>query len=100
VPSVRPEEPPPGTWGELYPSSIAGRSIPLPGDPIAEALGRTRRIASALAALGVEPPPRLLSAPEIAELEWSSLDPIGAQLAPRAFTDSPRSLQQIEEVTT
>jgi hypothetical protein len=93
VPSVKPEAPPAGMWSELSPSSLAGTPEPLMGDPIAEALTRTRRIVGALAALGVEPPPRLLNAAAISALGWASLDPISAQLAPRAFTEpTPRPL--------
>ena len=100
VPSVRPEEPPLGTWGELYPSAIVGRLTPLPGDPVTEALTRTRRLIGALRALGVEPPPRLLNATEISTLGWASLDPISAQLAPRTFTDPlPRPLALHEEAS-
>jgi hypothetical protein len=98
VPSVKPEEPPLGNWGELSPAALLGRPAPLPGHPVALALTRTRRLIGALSALEVEPPPRLLSAAEISALGWASLDPIGAQLAPRHFTDStPRPLPILEE---
>ncbi len=94
VPSLKPEEPPVGTWGELYPSAILGQLAPLPGDPVTEILSRTRRLVGALTTLGVEPPPRLLSAAEIHALGWASLDPISAQLAPRTFAEpTPRALQ-------
>jgi hypothetical protein len=93
VPGVKPEEPPPGTWGELYPSAIVGRLEALPGDPITEVLTRTRRLVGALRALGLEPPPRLLTAAEISALGWASLDPISAQLIPRSFAEpTPRPL--------
>jgi hypothetical protein len=99
VPSIKPEEPPAGTWGELYPSAIVGQLEPLPGDPIAEVLARTRRLVGALSGLGFEPPPRLLSAAEISALGWASLDPISAQLAPRTFTEPVPRLLPIHEVT-
>jgi hypothetical protein len=93
VPGVKPEQPPQGTWGELYPSTIVGRLEALPGDPITEVLTRTRRLVGALRALGLEPPPRLLSAAEISALGWASLDPISAQLIPRSFAEpAPRQL--------
>jgi hypothetical protein len=94
VPSVKPEEPPPGVWGELSPAALTGQVMPLPGAPVTAVLTRTRRIMGALAALGIEPPPRLLSAAEISSLGWASLDPIGAQLAPCIFAEpTPRPLQ-------
>jgi len=100
VPSIKPEEPPPGMWSELSPAVLAGQLAPLPGDPITAALTRTRRIVGALTALGIEPPARLLSAAEISALGWASLDPISAQLAPRTFTEpTPRPLQ-LHEVAT
>jgi hypothetical protein len=88
VPSAAPETPPRGSWGELLPGAIVGTLERLNGDPIAEALGRTRRLIGALATLGTEPPPRLLTAPEITALLTHTLDPIGmrAQLSP--FTRS------------
>lgn len=98
VPSVKPEEPPLGSWGELSPAAILGRPAPLPGDPVTTVLTRTRRLIGALTALGVEPPPRLLTAAEISALGWASLDPIGARLAPRPFTQpTPRPLAIHEE---
>jgi hypothetical protein len=94
VPNVKPEQPPSGTWGELSPSAIVGRPQPLPGDPVTEVLTRTRRLIGALTALGLEPPPRLLTAGEISALGWASLDPISAQLIPRSFIEpSPRHMQ-------
>ena len=81
-------------YEQLYPSTIAGRLEALPGDPVAEVLTRTRRLVGALRALGLEPPPRQLSATEISALGWASLDPISAQLMPRSFAEpAPRPLQ-------
>ena len=82
VPSVAPELPPRGSWGELFPAAIVGTQERLNGDPIGEALGRTRRLVGALAALSTEPPPRLLSANEITALLALALDPIRAQTQP------------------
>lgn len=100
VPSLKPELPPAGTWGELSPSALLGQNEPLPGDPVAEVLTRTRRLISAFGALGIDPPPRLLRAAEISELGWASLDPISAQLAPRVFAEAaPRELYVDRETT-
>jgi hypothetical protein len=82
VPSVAPETPPRGAWGELFPAAIIGTLDRLHGDPIAEALARTRRLVGALAALGAEPPPRLLAAHEITTLLALALDPIRTQSHP------------------
>jgi hypothetical protein len=68
----------------------------LPGDLVTAALTRIRRIVGALTALGIEPPPRLLSAAQTSALGWASLDPIGAQLAPRRFVEpTPRPLATV-----
>jgi hypothetical protein len=93
VPSVAPETPPRGTWGEVYPSTVVGTLTRLNGDPITEALTRTRRLVGALAALGTEPPPRLLSACEIRALLFLALDPIRAQSQPLVMTDAARPLR-------
>ena len=85
VPSVAPETPPRGAWGELFPAAIAGTRGQFGGDPIAEALARTRRLVGALAALGTEPPPRLLPAHEITALLMLALDPIRTQAHPLAL---------------
>ena len=88
VPSVAPELPPRGTWGELLPSAIVGQLNALSGDPVTEVLARTRRLVGALAALETEPPPRLLTAPEIRTLLALALDPIHAQAQPLALPNS------------
>jgi hypothetical protein len=93
VPSVTPETPPRGAWGELYPAAIAGKTTRLPGEPVTEALARTRRLVSALAALGTEPPPRLLCAHEIRTLLFQALDPIRAQTQSLIIADAIRPLQ-------
>jgi hypothetical protein len=93
VPSVAPEIPPRGTWGELYPSAIVGKTTRLQGDPVTEALARTRRLASALAALGTEPPPQLLSAQAIRALLFQALDPIRAQTQSLILADTLRFVQ-------
>jgi hypothetical protein len=82
VPSVAPETPPRGAWGELFPAAIVGTLERVKGDPVTEALSRTRRLVGALAALGTEPPPRLLAASEIAALLTQALDPIRIQAYP------------------
>jgi hypothetical protein len=82
VPSVAPEIPPRGAWGELFPAAIVGTRDRFSGDPIAEALARTRRLVGALVALGTEPPPRLLAAHEIVAVLALALDPIGTQTHP------------------
>jgi hypothetical protein len=93
VPSVAPDLPPRGTWGALAPEQIAPRPAPLPGDPVANALGRARRLAGALAALEIEPPPRLLRAHEIRVLLRLALDPVATLAHPDAFADEVRPLQ-------
>ena len=82
VPSVAPETPPRGSWGELSPAAIVGTLERLSGDPVAEALSRTRRLIGALTALGTEPPPRQLAAAEITALLTQALDPIRVQAHP------------------
>ncbi|MDW8234091.1 MAG: hypothetical protein RMJ54_15020 [Roseiflexaceae bacterium] len=57
VPSIAPELPPSGTWGELLPAAIVGQTTRLAGDPVEEALARARRLLSQFAALGMELPP-------------------------------------------
>lgn len=88
TPSEAPEEPPMGTWGELYPASIVGKITRLPGDPVQEALGRLRRLINGLAALGTEPQPRILSAAEIRTLLAMSFDPIAFQAHPLILSDA------------
>lgn len=94
VPSVAPETPPAGTWGEIQPAHIAGTITKLPGDPIEEALLRARRIIGQLATLGIEPGPRLLTADEIRHVLRIAMDPIAHERLPlRGRVHAPRPLQ-------
>ncbi len=97
VPSVAPELPPPGTWGELLPAAIVGQTTRLPGDPVAEALTRARRLLSQLAMLGLEPPPRLLAAAEIRALLRAALDPVADESQQQRSLAAPRLVQIGEE---
>jgi hypothetical protein len=97
VPSLAPEVPPPGTWGELLPAAIVGQTVRLDGDPVEEALARARRLLSQFALLGMEPPPRLLSAPELRALLKGSLDPVAAESQRQRRLSAPRSLQLADE---
>lgn len=94
VPSVAPETPPAGMWGELLPSAIAGQVTRLPGDPVSEALTRARRLLGQLATLGVEPGPALLPAAAIRLLLRAALDPVAAESQQQLTAlDAPRPLQ-------
>lgn len=97
VPSLAPEVPPPGTWGELLPAAIVGQTVRLDGDPVEEALARARRLLSQFALLGMEPPPRLLSAPELRALLKGALDPVAAESQRQRRLGAPRSLQLADE---
>jgi hypothetical protein len=97
VPSVAPEAPPPGTWGELFPAAIVGQTTRLTGDPIDEALTRARRLLSQFALLGMEPPPRLLRAAEIRALLRDSLDPVAGESQQHRRMDAPHLLQIVAE---
>jgi hypothetical protein len=72
----------------LLPSTITGHLKPFPGDPVVEVLARTRRLIGALATLETEPPPRLLSAPEIRALLAMTLDPVRAQAHPLTLSNT------------
>lgn len=93
VPSVVPELPPAGTWGELLPTAIVGQTVRLSGDPVAEALSRARRLLGQLATLGIEPSPRLVPAATIRLLVRAALDPIAAEGQQLNTIDAPRPLQ-------
>lgn len=94
VPSVAPEIPPSGTWGEMLPASMVGQITRLHGDPVSEALTRARRLLGQLATLGIEPGPTLLPATAIRLLLWAALDPIAAESQPPLTAlDAPRPLQ-------
>lgn len=92
VPSVAPETPPSGTWGELLPAAIVGQLNHLKGDPVTEALSRAHRLLRQFTTLGIEPGPTLLSAGEIRHLLRASLDPVAAEGLPQRTIDAPRML--------
>ncbi len=94
VPSVAPETPPAGMWGELLPTTIVGQITRLSGDPVSEALTRARRLLGQLATLGIEPAPALLPAAAIRLLLRAALDPIAAESQQQLTAlDAPRPLQ-------
>lgn len=93
VPSVMPEMPPSGTWGELLPAAIVGQINRIEGDAVSEALGRAERLLRQFASLGVEPAPRLLSAETIRHLVRAALDPIAGEGQQRRSFDAPRLFQ-------
>lgn len=96
VPSVAPEVPPAGTWGELLPTTIVGQTIRLTGDPVTEALTRARRLLGQFATLGIEPVPSLLPAAAIRLLLRAALDPIAAEGQQQITTiEAPRPLQVV-----
>lgn len=97
VPSIAPEMPPSGTWGELLPAEIVGQTTRLAGDPVEEALTRARRLLSQFAALGMEPPPRLLRADEIRALLRMALDPVAGESQQQRTLAAPRLIQVTEE---
>ncbi len=97
VPSIAPESPPPGTWGELLPAEIVGQTTRLDGDPIEEALSRARRLLSQFTVLGMEPPPRLLRAAEIRALLRNALDPVAGESQQQRSLEAPRLLQIVED---
>ena len=92
IPTVVPETPPRGTWGELQPAALIGQTVPLPGDPVEEALGRIRRAVGQFAELGMEPRPRLLSAAEIRVLMALALDPVRMRTHPLSGAHTVRPL--------
>lgn len=93
VPSVAPETPPSGTWGELLPAAIVGQATRLNGDPVAEALNRAQRLLGQFATLGIEPAPRLLPSAAIRHLLRAALDPVAAEGEQQRAVDAPRLLQ-------
>lgn len=93
VPSVAPETPPSGTWGELLPTAIVGQTTRLAGDPVAEALTRAHRLLGQFALLGIEPAPRLLPASSIRSLLRSAFDPVGWEGDQRHTIDLARPFQ-------
>jgi hypothetical protein len=94
VPSVAPEVPPSGMWGELLPVAIVGQTVRLSGDPVTEALARARRLVGQLATLGIEPVPTLLPAGAIRQLLRAAFDPVAAESQQHvAALDGPRPLQ-------
>lgn len=93
VPSVAPELPPMGTWGELLPTAVVGQTVRLSGDPVAEALTRARRLLGQLATLGIEPAPLLVPAATIRMLVRTALDPVAAEGQQLSAVDAPRPLQ-------
>jgi hypothetical protein len=97
VPSIAPELPPSGTWGELLPAEIVGQTTRLAGDPVEEALSRARRLLSQFAALGMEPPPRLLRPDEIRALLRVALDPVAGESQQQRSLAAPRLIQVVEE---
>jgi hypothetical protein len=97
VPSVAPETPPSGTWGELLPAEIVGQTTRLSGDPVEEALTRARRLLNQFAVLGMEPPPRLLHADEIRALLRLALDPVAGESQQQPGLAAPRLIQVVQE---
>lgn len=94
VPSIAPETPPSGTWGELLPTAIVGQISRLPGEPVLEALTRARRLLGQLATLGIEPAPSLMPATTIRLLLRAAFDPIAAESQQHlAAIETPRLLQ-------
>lgn len=101
VPSVAPEVPPAGTWGELLPGAIVGQLTRLPGDPVSTALTRARRLLGQLATLGIEPAPTLLPAAAIRLLVQAALDPIASEGQQQITAlAAPRPLQVIAPEAT
>jgi len=100
VPSVAPEQPPRGTWGELYPEQIVGRTTRISGDPVEGAMNRARRLRNSLGALGIEPGPQHMKAGAIRRLLQATLDPVWFDANPSAGSVAePRALQIGEEQT-
>jgi hypothetical protein len=98
VPSVEPEHPPKGTWGELYPEQIVGKTTRINGDPVGAALSRARRLRTSLGALGIEPGPQQMPAGAIRRLLQATLDPVWFDANPSAGTMAePRGVQIGEE---
>lgn len=97
VPSLAPEVPPAGTWGELLPAAIVGQTMRLDGDPVEEALTRARRLLSQFALLGMEPPPRLVPAAEIRALLRDALDPVAGESRQQRVLMAPQSVQTMPD---
>lgn len=95
LPSLDPELPPSGPWGELLPAALVGQTLRLDGDPIEEAMTRAQRLLNQFATLGLEPPPRMLRPDEIRALLRMALDPI-ADEGYRSLV-APRPIQVIAE---
>jgi hypothetical protein len=58
---------------------------------------RARRLLSQFAALGMEPPPRLLHADEIRALLRMALDPVAGESQQQRILAAPRLIQVVEE---
>ncbi|NCC93030.1 MAG: hypothetical protein EOM10_07070 [Opitutae bacterium] len=97
VPSVEPETPPAGTWGELLPAALVGQTTRCAGDPVEAAVTRARRLVSQFAGLGMEPPPRLLSADAIRALLRLALDPVAGESHQQGNLAAPRLIQVVQE---
>lgn len=97
VVSDAPEAPPRGTWGELDPAHVRGTRVPsTSADPVADVLRSARRIASALGALGLEPPPTVMDADATWQLIAYTLDPVRVS----AHATTPQLNQTRPFVTT
>lgn len=89
VPSVLPETPPSGMWGELLPATVVGQVNHIEGDPVVEALVRAERLLRQFASLQIEPAPRFLGAAAIRHLLRIALDPVAAEGQQYRTVDAP-----------
>lgn len=98
-PSLAPERPPRGTWGELHRREIVGPRVRRqePAAAIAQALQAAQRGLGMWQALGLEPAPRLLGADAIVQLLALTLDPVRTLSRPVPITAGAATLLQVRD---